>query len=134
MYIGSWIPAIVLLTMAFAVFAFSHYFKKLRDKIKNNEFDLEGKDTGQVLIQHLGEASIVILLFEKLDSSTVIPENTTAFWAIIQAYIVLLLVFAGFYTYGKLIFILMSNGFSEKKTFLILILSAITILIFTAIG
>lgn len=134
MYIGSWIPAICLIAIAFFVFGFSNYFKNLRDKIKENKFDLEGKDTGQILIQHLGEASIVILLFEKLDASTVIPENTTAFWAVIQAYIILLLLGAGFYTYGKLIFVLMSNGFSEMKTLSMLILSTITISIFITLG
>lgn len=134
MYIASWIPAGFLLVIAFFVFGLSNYFKNLRDKIQNNDFDLKNKDAGQILIQHLAELTVVLLLFEKLDSSSVIPKDTTAFWAVIQAYIVLLLLSASYYTYGKLIFMLMNNGFSEAKTFFILVLSAITISIFIIIG
>ena len=123
-----------MLAIVFFVFAFSDYFKNLRDKIRNDELNLKNKDIGHVLIQHLGEISLIILLFDKLNSSTIIPPNTISFWAIVQVYITALLMIASFYTYGKLIFTLMDNGFNQCKTSVVFFLSIITTFTFIFIG
>ena len=131
----SWPFAISMPILLIIAFALSNYFKELRDKIQRNEFHLKDRDIGNVLFQHLGEVGLSLLLFEKLDSSTInIPSDYIKIWAIIQIYVVCLLVSAVLYSYGKLMFILLENNLGELKTLAIVSLSVLTVVILALIN
>ncbi len=93
---------------------------------------MKDRDTGHALILHMGEVGLLILLFEKIESSTVIPDYPyiISIWSFVQLYIVLLFMVSAIYTYGKILFILRNNGFGSFKISLILSLSVFTIFIF----
>lgn len=114
------------------IFLFSQYGKKLKLRVENNDLNLKDRDTGHALILHMGEVGLLILLFEKIESSTTIPDYpyVISIWSFVQLYIVLLFMVSAIYTYGKMIFILHNNGFNDFKIYLIIFLSVFTIIIF----
>ncbi len=71
-YTSSWPFSIGAAIITVLIFLFSKYGKKLKLKIEGNDLNLKDRDTGHALILHMGELSLLILLFEKIESSTVI--------------------------------------------------------------
>lgn len=135
---GSWPFVFGSLILLIMYVCFSSTLKVFLLRLKYNKLDLKSKNTGEAIIHHMGELGLVILLFEKLESSTKIPPNphlilesiTIWFWTFFQAYISILFAIAYLYTYGKLALILFNRGIKLRKILIILFASIMTFLAF----